>query len=52
MSSAMPDSASSVDSKASSPPSSGEIDNLTCRWNACGQKFATPEILYVRLPCR
>lgn len=22
-------------------------DNLTCRWNQCNQKFASPEILYV-----
>ncbi|KAM4057055.1 hypothetical protein HRG_003905 [Hirsutella rhossiliensis] len=51
-------SASSNDSKANTPaPSSATStssqhniaspeDNLTCRWNACNQKFGSPEMLY------
>lgn len=23
-------------------------DNLTCKWNSCGDTFANPELLYVR----
>lgn len=52
-------SGSSNDSKSTTPapsatsntsqstaPSTNSDDNLTCRWNACNQKFATPETLY------
>ncbi|KAF7551609.1 hypothetical protein G7046_g7669 [Stylonectria norvegica] len=52
-------SGSSDDSKATTPapsatsntsqstaPSTSADDNLICRWNVCGQKFATPEVLY------
>ncbi|KAF4121175.1 Zinc finger, C2H2 type [Geosmithia morbida] len=52
-------SGSTADSKSTTPPpsstdSSASIaampisadDNLTCRWNSCSQKFATPELLY------
>ncbi|CAM1505430.1 Fc.00g110670.m01.CDS01 [Cosmosporella sp. VM-42] len=52
-------SGSSNDSKSTTPApsaasntsqstaqSTGPDDNLTCRWNACNQKFATPETLY------
>lgn len=31
----------------STAPSTSSDDNLVCRWNACLQKFGTPELLYV-----
>ncbi|VUC38097.1 unnamed protein product [Clonostachys rosea] len=37
---------SSTASTTSAPPSTSADDSLICRWNACGQKFPTPENLY------
>ncbi|KYK60153.1 pH-response transcription factor pacC [Drechmeria coniospora] len=37
-----PSSATSTNSQALG----GAEDNLTCRWNACNQRFANPEVLY------
>ncbi|KAF5668299.1 pH-response transcription factor pacC RIM101 [Fusarium denticulatum] len=34
-------------SRISVTPSTASDNNLTCRWNACNQKFITPELLYV-----
>ncbi|KAH7111686.1 pH-response transcription factor pacC/RIM101 [Dactylonectria estremocensis] len=33
----------------STAPSTTSDDNLVCRWNACNQKFPTPESLYVHI---
>jgi hypothetical protein len=53
-------SGSSNDSKSTTPPPSSTTsttsapissadDGLFCRWNACNQKFSSPESLYVSL---
>lgn len=34
----------------SQPAVNGQDDNLTCRWNQCGDRFTSAESLYVRLP--
>ncbi|KAJ4325655.1 protein with putative role during mitosis [Fusarium piperis] len=39
-------SAASNTSQSSVAPSTASDDNLICRWNACNQKFTTPESLY------
>ncbi|KAM5351313.1 hypothetical protein ACJ41O_004036 [Fusarium nematophilum] len=39
-------SAASNTSQSSATPSTSSDDNLICRWNACNQKFTTPELLY------
>ncbi|KAF4979462.1 hypothetical protein FZEAL_4321 [Fusarium zealandicum] len=39
-------SAGSNTSQSSAAPSTSSEDNLICRWNACNQKFGSPELLY------
>lgn len=39
-------SAASNTSQSSATPSNSSDENLICRWNACNQKFGSPELLY------
>lgn len=39
--------ASNGSNGSASGPAAAADDSLVCRWNACGERFATAEILYV-----
>lgn len=39
--------ASNASSGSASVSAAAADDFLACRWNACGERFTTPEILYV-----